>query len=426
MSPQMKKKTPSTVTVSASPPGMDLDPLEPETWESAHRTYADLRARCPVAHSNRWDGFWALTKYEDIVSVTQNSRTFVTSVQNVVPRVPYTGKRPPLHVDPPEHTDYRRPMDALFRKSRLAMLEPAFRRMAVELLDPLIRTGSCDIGKDYAQVFPVSAFAHFLGVPVEEMVKIRAAGAIYTEAIQTQDASLVKEQSQYLYQVARELVADRKAFPRDPAGDITTALLAARPRGEPLPEDMVVGTLRQLIVASMGAMSVVIGSQIVHLAKNPPLQSLLRQDPARIPAAIEELLRLYPPYRGFARTPTRDVTLGGRTIRKGEPIALLFPSGNRDSAVFERPDECDIDRKPNKHLAFGRGAHKCVAAAMARLELRITLEELLSRTSGFELAGEIQMASWLEFGPRSVPLRMVPTATDSQPRRAKKSHPKVA
>ena len=95
-----------------------------------------------------------------------------------------------------------------------------------------------------------------------------------------------------------------------------------------------------------------------------------------------------------------------RLIRKGEPIAMLFPSANRDTDVFERPDEFDIDRKPNKHLAFGRGAHKCVAAAMARLELRVTLEELLGRTASFELDGEVQMASWLEFGPSSVPLRM--------------------
>ena len=216
----------------------------------------------------------------------------------------------------------------------------------------------------------------------------------------------MKEQSQFLYQVARELVADRKAHPRDPSRDLTTALQAARPGGAPLPEDMIVGTLRQIIVASMGAMSVVIGSQIVHLAKDPGLQALLRREPKRIPDAMEELLRLYPPYCGFARTAVRDVTIRGRLICKGEPIAMLFPSANRDTDVFERPDEFDIDRKPNKHLAFGRGAHKCVVAAMARLELRVTLEELLARTGSFELDGEVQMASWLEFGPSSVPLRM--------------------
>ncbi len=386
--------------------GMDFDPLQPETWGSAQHVYAKLRARCPVAHSDQWGGFWALTKYEDIVSVARNSRSFVTSVQNVVPRVPYTGKRPPLHVDPPEHSGYRRAMDALFRKSHMALLEPALRAMAIELLQLLIDKGHCDFGRDFAQLFPISAFAHFLGVPVDEMKRVRHAGAIYTEAIQTQDVSLVQEQSKYLYQVAHDLVADRKAHPRDPARDLTSALLAARPDGNPLPEDMVVGTLRQMVVASMGAMSVVIGSQVVHLAKHPELQALLRRDAKRIPDAMEELLRLYPPYRGFARTPVRDVTIRGRLIRKNEPIALLFPSANRDADVFERPDEFDIARKPNKHLAFGRGAHKCVAAAMARLELRIVLEELLARTESFALDGEVKMASWLEFGPSSVPLRL--------------------
>jgi cytochrome P450 len=169
---------------------------------------------------------------------------------------------------------------------------------------------------------------------------------------------------------------------------------------------MIVGAIRQLLVVGIIAPTVVIGSIVVHLADNVALQQQLRQEPKLIPAAIEELLRLYSPYRGFARTATQDVEIRGRKIKKGEPIALLFTSANRDESVFPNADQFDIGRPANKHMAFGRGPHQCAGAPLARVELRIAIEEVLAQTQGFVVDGPVQMTRWPEYGPISVPIKL--------------------
>ena len=150
--------------------------------------------------------------------------------------------------------------------------------------------------------------------------------------------------------------------------------------GEPLEDEFVAGSLRQLLIAAHVAPTALLASAVDHLARDPALQEALRADPALIPAALEELLRLYAPNQGFARTATRDVEIRGRTIRAGEMAALVLPSANRDPEVFDDPEAFVLGRSPNPHLAFGHGPHKCAGVAAARAELRIALEELLART----------------------------------------------
>jgi cytochrome P450 len=209
--------------------------------------------------------------------------------------------------------------------------------------------------------------------------------------------------------MARAMIASRRQEPRDPGTDPTAALLAARVDGEPFPDDMILGTIRQVLVVGIIAPTIVVGSIAVHLARHPELQQQLRADPSLMPRAIEEFLRLYTPYRGFARTANRDVEINGRTIREGEPIALLYASANRDEAVFEHADQFDMNR-PNidQHLAFGMGPHMCAGMPLARLELRVAIEELLKSTPrGFELAGEPTQTRFPEIGALSVPLRFL-------------------
>jgi cytochrome P450 len=169
--------------------------------------------------------------------------------------------------------------------------------------------------------------------------------------------------------------------------------------------------VRQVLVVGIIAPTVVIGSICVHLARDAALQQRLRDAPSLLPAALEEFLRLYTPYRGFARTATQTVEVRGRTIEPAEPIALLYASANRDEDVFPDPDAFQLDR-PNikEHLAFGRGPHNCVGAPLARLELRVALEELLARTDGFTLNGLIKQTRFPEIGALEVPLRFTPRA----------------
>lgn len=384
----------------------DFNPLVAETFDSPHAEYARLRQQCPVAHSEAWGGFWALTRHDDVAAAAADWRTFTTSKQNVVPKVAFTGRRPPLHLDPPEHTPYRRALAPLLGEKQVARLEPVIRDTSRRLLAAMVERGGGDIVADFSAPMPIATFAHWMNLAPDAVEQLTEAGRRYNIAVQSNDVEATKETSLYLYDMARGVIADRRAEPLPPEEDATSALLAARVDGEPLPDEMIVGTIRQVLVVGIIAPSVMIGSIAVHLGRDQALQSQLRADPTLVPAALEEFLRLYTPYRGFARTPLHDVTIRGRTIPKDEPIALIYASANRDAAVFPEPDQFRIDR-PNirDSIAFGRGPHMCVGAPLARLELTVALEELLAASPGFFLDGEPRQTRFPEIGALSVPVR---------------------
>jgi cytochrome P450 len=303
---------------------------------------------------------------------------FITSKQNVVPKLAFTGRRPPLHLDPPEHTPYRRALNPLLKPERIAILEPMIRITAAELLKPLVATGHCEVCADYSSHLTIRVFAEWMNVPEEMVVDLQHMGRSYNIAVQSADGQMVRETSLKLYDIARAMIDQRRQHPLDPAIDPTTALLAARVDGEAFPDDMILGTIRQVLVVGIIAPTIVVGSIAVHLARDLELQRTLREDLSLMPKAIEEFLRLYTPYRGFARTANRDVVVNGRKIAAGEPIALLYASANRDEAVFKNADQFVLDR-PNiaEHLAFGMGPHVCAGVSLARLQLRVAIEELL-------------------------------------------------
>ncbi len=385
----------------------DFDPEAPEDFDSAHRDYARLRRECPVAHTDGLGGFWALTRYEDVKRAASDSVTFITSVQNVIPRVAYTGRRPPLHLDPPQHTPYRRALNPLLGAERSESFAPKTREIARELLAPMVAKGGGDICGEFSSHFPVRVFGEWMRMPPRSLETLHDAGRAFILSVHQNRPETMKETSLRLYDMARELIALRRAEPDDPALDPTSALLAARHEGAPLPEEMIVGTVRQVLVVGMVAPMVMIGSICVHLTRHPELQDQLRVDPGLIGDALEEFLRLYSPYRGFARTAVRDVELCGRTIPAGEAISLLYASANRDEAVFPQGDQFVMNR-PNiaEHLAFGRGPHNCPGIHLGRMQLRVALEELLAATPrGFTLDGAITMSRWPEIGALAVPLR---------------------
>lgn len=384
----------------------DFDPTIPEDFDSQHELFADLRSRCPVAHTTEMGGFWALTRYDDVKRAASAPEAFVTSVQNVVPKVAFTGRRPPLHLDPPEHTPYRRALNGLLSASRSARLEPIAREYARNLLAPLIERGGGDICTEYASYLPVQVFGEWMNVPEHWVGPLHEAGRAFILAVNLNDPDAMRATSLKLYDMARELVDLRKSSPMDVSEDITSALLAATDRGEPLVEELIIGMVRQVLVVGIVAPTVVLGSIAVHLSRDRSLQQELRANPARIPAAVEEFLRLYTPYRGFARTPVCPVKIGDRTIAEGEAIALVYASANRDEAVFPDGSTFMFDR-PNisDHLAFGRGPHNCPGMHLGRMELQVMLEELLHATKGFSLKGPIVPARWPEIGAVSVPLR---------------------
>jgi cytochrome P450 len=386
----------------------DWDPLDPEAFRDAPATYEKMRARCPVVHSDRWGGFWALTRYADIVRVASDSETFISSIQNLVPMSPRSGvPRRPLQVDPPEHAHFRRAMNPYFETERVATLEPALRAIAVRFLSSLVAKGRGDAMEEFARRLPIRAICAFLRTSEADAEWIQARSGKYVEAISQDDRATASALSGELDAYAQRFVAARRAAPLDPYLDIVSGMFNATIEGKPIEDDIIAGFVRGLIVAADRSTSNGIGSAVWHLATHRDLQDRLRREPARLPDAIEEFVRLYAPSHATARTATRDVEIGGRAIKQGEVVAMVFLAGNRDPEIFARPDEFDLERKPNPHLSFGHGVHKCAGQSLARLQLRVALEELLARTTHFELDGAITFNTWPEYGPKSLPIRFV-------------------
>lgn len=388
----------------------DYDPTQEETFDSPHAVFADLRARCPVAHSDAFDGFWAVTRYQDVLDILMQPELYITSVRNVVPGASTTGRRPPLHLDPPDHTPYRKAIDRALGAARVAAIEGTTRRVSRTLMQTLVAMGEADFVEHFSSPLPALVFGEWLGLTEEHTQVLWRTAKAYVKAWESFDKSSVAVAAAQLADMAAEVIAERRREPRDPSLDPTSSLLAARDaQGQPFPEPLLAGCVRQVLVVGLVAPPILLGSIAVHLSRDAGLQRQLRADPALVPDAVEEFLRLYTPYRGFARSAKREVELHGQRIAPGEPIALVYASANRDETVFPEPDEFRL-RRPNirQHLAFGRGPHMCAGVALARQELRIALEELLAQTDHFEVCGELKMSGMPEVGPISVPLRLSP------------------
>jgi len=385
----------------------DFDALAPETFDSPHDLYRDLRSRCPVAHSSALGGYWALTRYEDVEAAAKDSQTFISSVRAVIPSDPRGIRRPPLNFDAPAHTPFRRALNRTLTEARLARMEPRFREHAIRELEPLLARGSGDIALEFGATYPAFVAAEWLNLREDKVYHLAKTASVWVDAWRRLDGELVTAKSNEMYEMARELVADRRREPRDPAVDPASSLLAERAEGEPLDEELIVGALRQSLVVGLVAPPLIIGGICVHLSRDRELQDTLRAHPELSASALEEFLRMYTPYRGFCRTASRPVDLHGRRIEPRQPITLVYASANRDESMFPEPDRFILDR-PNisRHLAFGRGPHRCLGTSLARVSLRIALEVLLTSTSSIEVVGTIQPTRMPELGAQSVPVRL--------------------
>jgi cytochrome P450 len=309
----------------------------------------------------------------------------------------------------------RRVLNQHFAEARVARIEGPFRSLVATLVDRLAAAGGGEAMGELVTRLPIRAVCMWLDVPAGDADWIRERSGRYVQALGDDDRELADRLSAELDGYARRVVAGRRAEGRPPSADVVSALLATRIGGRPIPDDWIAGTVRMVIVAADRSTSGGIGFAIELLARDRALQDRLRADPALIPAAVEEILRLGSPSQVLARTATRDVEIGGRRIARGEAVAMLFSAGNRDPRVFAEPDRFDLDRPFRRHLAFGHGIHKCAGADLARLQLRVALEELLARTGHWELDGNVPHTRWPEYGPRSLPLRVAPREPRQEP-----------
>ncbi len=276
--------------------------------------------------------------------------------------------------------------------------------MIVEHLSPLLADGQADLYDTLAYPLPPRTLCAFLNVPDEEWVEFTELSKL-AESAGGGSPERQEEIAAAFKKKGFELIATRRQTAHDPEIDLFARLLSVERDGKPLDDETIAHIGWQLIAAGHSTTTRALTVAIHHLATQPDDQDALRADPAAIPTAVEELLRIGPPLHMLGRTTAREVTIDGTTIPAGAFVGLNFASGNYDEDAFAEAVRCEISRKPNRHLTFGVGPHICIGAPLARLELRLTLDELLARTTRFELTGEPRRVTGLKSGFSYLPIR---------------------
>lgn len=385
-------------------PDIVWDPSEHTEVDARMAQLAQVRAQCPVGFTQARSPHWTVARYKDLQRVALDAQSFSNG------GAPRFGRPlPPLEVDPPVHALYRSALQKFFLPSRVRALEPVVLASTRHLLDPLVSKGSGDLVREFANPLPVYALCAILGLDASRWEDLKRLGEqqLGIESSDPQEQAAAQAAHGELMAIANDIIADRRRHQREPGEDIVATFLAMEVDGEPLDDAFIAGMIRLFISAGHNSTTNALGNMLLYLARNAEAQDLLRSDPARIPQAIEELLRFESPVQEMFRWATDEVELGGQTIKAGERVGLLWGSANRDEDIFPDADRCILDRRPNRHLAFGYGIHTCLGAPVARMELRVALTEILAQTSSFRLDGEVMRKPFHHMGVYRLPVLLL-------------------
>jgi cytochrome P450 len=389
----------------------ELDLSDPDTYADGvpHDYFTELRATDPVHWQPMADrGYWAVLKHRDVETVARQPLLFSSAERGVVLE-DLDGERLEqmrgmlLAMDPPMHRQVRKPLTPRMTPRALAGLEEGIRAICGEIFDAAAGSGTVEF-VDVAGALPTRVVGALMGLPREDWERVHKMSEAVTHG-QDPDYAAAGESAadastamgMYGYQFA----VDRAA--REPVGDgdITDAMLTVM---DPVAFAML---FIQLVTAGQDTTQTMLSSGLLALLDHPDQLAALRDDPSRIPAAIEEIVRWANPLHYFRRTATEDTVIGDTKIAAGDAVAMYYSSCNRDEEVFVDSQEFDISRRPNKHLGFGQAEHFCVGVHLARLEGRIFYEELLKRFTKIELAGEPKrLRSNLNNSYKSVPVTL--------------------
>jgi cytochrome P450 len=360
-----------------------LDPHDPAFIADPQPTYDELRAGCPVHHSDRYGGFWLLTRYADVRAAAVDWKTYTSSVAGVT-AIPMVHQRDtpqiPIELDPPEHSRYRHLIQPAFRRDRVAALKPDLDELLAGLWARLLAEGSGDLVADVVVPFSLGTLGRFLGLPQEDTSLWL--GWVRRMFASVEDRAGALAASQELGAYIDELVAARES---EPGEDFFSDLLSARLDGRGLTRDEIRAMGVVQLIAGHETSANAMSYALVELLRAPALTARLRDEPALIDTAVEEMLRLSSPIQMFGRNATRDVELHGCVIGAGDVVALGFGPANHDPEVFDDPHACILDRAPNRHLTFGMGHHLCIGAPVARLEMAVVLEQAPAALARLEL-----------------------------------------
>ena len=391
--------------MNADHPDLDsLELAEREHWEDGppHEIFKEMRGRCPVHRTERIseypdeDGFWSLTRAEDVKTVSHDWETYsserggVTGLTHAVPLELQQSMF--IGMDPPKHDRLKMLFQRGFTPKRIAEHEDRIRAITVRVLERVAPQGGCELVNEVAQPVVARVIGSFMGIP-EEDDAVWATLMNSTLGFGDEDLApggldqVLQKDIPEIFERCRAMIAERRENPTD---DLTSVLVHADVDGEKLNETEIVMGFFLLVAAGNDSTKATYTSGMRALLENPEQKQMLIDDPSLIPGAVEEALRMYPAFAHFRRTATRDTEIAGQPIAEGDKVLMWYVSSNRDEAVYEDSDRFDVRRNP-EHQAFGAGGrHFCLGAALARLELRILFEETLRRFPGMKLAGEPQ------------------------------------
>lgn len=380
----------------------DWDPRSQAVLADQIRAYDDMRQRCPVARSDYLG--WSLFRHDDVMRVLLDHQTF----SNVVSKHPSV----PNGMDPPQHTGYRRLIEPYFAPARMQAFEPVCRSVAVQLARRLPADGEIEFMSQFAQDFALEIQCAFMGWPSELHEPLREWTRRNHDATLSGDRDRTAAVAFEFDHHIRRLLEARREMTRSPTDtdslDVTSRLMCEELDGRRLSDEEIVSIVRNWTVGELATIAASVAIVAAYLASRPALQATMRSDPSLLPQAIDEILRIDAPLVANSRRPRRPVTLGGRDIDSGERVTVIWASANRDERVFGNPDEFRLDRPADNNLLYGAGIHICPGAPLARLELRIVMEELLAHAASLEPSSErpAVRAVYPAGGFSSLPLRV--------------------
>jgi hypothetical protein len=388
--------------------GFVYDPEDESTQIDPYPFYQRLRDDHPVYRQERLQ-FWALSRFADVHDALRDHESFCSS-QGLTwdPSAAEQAGVLPMMVtaDPPQHTKLRKLVNRGFTPRRVTDLEPEIRDVVVEAIEALRRSRTGDLVRDLAVPLPTAIIGRFLGVPERDRGRFHEWATAVVRG--TSGAAFHEEHHRAaaeLYAYFQQVIEKRRASTAD---DLIGSLLASEIDGERLTDADVLGFCFNLIVGGIETTTNLVAAGMVILQGDPAARRLCAARPGRIPAAIEEFLRLETPVQGLCRTTTRPVTLHGTSIPAGEKVLLLFGAANRDEREFAAPDRFDPERNADRHVAFGYGAHYCIGAALARLMGRVAFEELTTRLGDhrIDVARGRRVRSAVNRGWESLPIEV--------------------
>lgn len=358
---------------------------EPDALAHPQPGYTELRETTPVMRVP--DGPIILSRHDDVTFALKNPELFSSvnaiEIGNVRPLIP-------LQIDPPDHVKYRRLLDPIFAPREMAKLEPKVRALVTDLIDRFVERGECEFSADIAIPLPCKVFLEILGLPFEHVDRfLRWKDDIIRPEVETfEEAKAVQDGAgRAIYDYFAPVIADRRAAPRD---DLISLFVQAEIDGHLLDDDEVADICFLMLIAGLDTVTATLTCSISYLAQHPDRRDAIAADLGLVPAAVEELMRWETPVPALPRQATQDIEIRGESIRAGENVICLLGSANIDPAEFPDPDHIDFARSGNRHLAFGGGVHRCLGSHLARLELRVAMEEIHRRMPDYAIKeGEV-------------------------------------